>query len=67
MGIFTLLLTRQVTALLPYVLSFAAGCMLYVVVVELIPETQRGERSAAGAVGTALGFALMMLLDVALG
>ena len=66
-ALLTLLLTRQVTALLPYVLSFAAGCMLYVVVVELIPETQRGERSSAGAVGTALGFALMMLLDVALG
>ena len=66
-AVLTLLLTRQVTALLPYVLSFAAGCMLYVVVVELIPETQRGERSSVGAVGTALGFALMMLLDVALG
>jgi len=66
-AVLTLLLTRQVTSLLPYVLSFAAGCMLYVVVVELIPETQRGERCSAGAVGTALGFALMMLLDVALG
>lgn len=63
----TLLLTRQITALLPYVLSFAAGCMLYVVVVELIPETQAHGRAAAGPVGVALGFAVMMLLDVALG
>ena len=53
-AVLTLLLTRQMTALLPYVLSFAAGCMLYVVVVELSPETQRGERCAAGAIGAAL-------------
>ena len=49
------------------VLAFAAGCMLYVVVVELIPETQCGQRSAAGAVGAAIGFVVMMVLDVALG
>ena len=46
---------------------FSAGTMLYVVVVELVPEMQSGEKGAAGAIGTALGFALMMLLDVALG
>lgn len=62
----TLALTRQITALLPYVLAFAAGCMLYVAVVELIPETQRGEKTAAGPLGLALGFAVMLLLDVAL-
>ena len=62
-----LALTRQITLLLPYVLAFAAGCMLYVVVVELIPETQCGQRSAAGAVGAAIGFVVMMVLDVALG
>ena len=66
-ALLTLLLTRQITALLPYVLAFAAGCMLYVVVVELIPETQEGEKSPAGPIGAALGFALMMLVDVMLG
>ena len=66
-ALLTLLLTRQVTALLPYVLAFAAGCMLYVVTVELIPETQCGGRSAAGPWGAALGFAVMMVLDVVLG
>lgn len=66
-ALLTLLLTRQITALLPYVLAFAAGCMLYVVVVELIPETQQGEKSPAGPIGAMLGFALMMLLDVMLG
>ena len=54
------------TLLLPYVLAFAAGSMLYVVVVELIPETQSGEKSPLGPVCVALGFALMMALDVAL-
>ncbi len=65
-AVLTLLLTRQVTLLLPYVLAFAAGSMLYVVVVELIPETQSGEKSPLGPVCVALGFALMMALDVAL-
>lgn len=65
-AVLTLLLTRQVTLLLPYVLAFAAGSMLYVVVVELIPETQSGEKSPLGPVCVALGFALMMVLDVAL-
>lgn len=63
----TLALTRWMEPILPYVLAFAAGTMLYVVVVELVPETQRDGGGAAGAIGTALGFALMMLLDVALG
>lgn len=66
-AVLTLLLTRLVTPLLPYVLAFAAGTMLYVVSVELIPETQRGQGGMAGAIGTALGFVLMMVLDVALG
>lgn len=60
-------LTRWLTPVLPYVLAFAAGTMLYVVVVELVPETQKEGGGAEGPVGTALGFALMMLLDVALG
>lgn len=65
-AVLTLALTRQVTLLLPYMLAFAAGSMLYVVVVELIPETQSGDNRALGPVCVALGFALMMALDVAL-
>lgn len=53
--------------MLPYFLSFAAGAMLYVVVEELIPESQSGKHSNLGTVGFALGFALMMVLDLALG
>lgn len=63
----TILLTSLVTPILPYVLSFAAGAMIFVVVEELIPDAQSGPHSNACTVGTALGFALMMLLDVALG
>lgn len=66
-AVLTLLLTRWITPLLPYVLAFAAGTMLYVVSVELIPETQQGQGSMMGAIGTALGFVFMMVLDVALG
>ena len=63
----TILLTSLVTPVLPYILSFAAGAMIYVVVEELIPEAQSGEHSNIGTIGAALGFALMMVLDVALG
>lgn len=66
-AIITILLTSLVTPILPYILSFAAGAMIYVVVEELIPESQAGEHSNVGTIGAALGFALMMLLDVALG
>ena len=52
---------------LPYLLSFAAGAMIYVVVEELIPESQAGEHSNIGTVGVAAGFVIMMILDVALG
>ena len=55
------------TFALPFVLAFAAGAMIYVVVEELIPEFQREPHSNTGTIGLALGFALMMLLDVALG
>ena len=52
---------------MPYFLSFAAGAMLYVVVEELVPEASEGEHSNIGTIGFAIGFALMMVLDVALG
>ncbi|MBO7638155.1 MAG: ZIP family metal transporter [Treponema sp.] len=63
----TILLTAQIVPLLPYLLSFAAGAMLYVVVEELIPEAREGEHSNNGTIGFAFGFILMMILDVALG
>ena len=53
--------------LLPYALAFAAGAMIYVVIEELIPEAQQEEDTHAATIGGMLGFALMMLLDVALG
>lgn len=56
-----------VTPALPYLLSFAAGAMIYVVVEELIPEASEGEHSNIGTIGYAVGFAVMMVLDVALG
>ncbi|MEA4912424.1 MAG: ZIP family metal transporter [Oscillospiraceae bacterium] len=66
-ALLTILLTSLVTPVLPYILSFAAGAMIYVVVEELIPEAQAGEHSNIGTIGAALGFALMMVLDGALG
>jgi zinc transporter, ZIP family len=66
-AVLTLLLTSVISTLLPYMLSFAAGAMIYVVVEELIPEAQRDPHSNIGTIGAAFGFALMMLLDVALG
>ena len=66
-AIITILLTSTVVPILPYLLSFAAGAMIYVVVEELIPESQNGEHSNIGTIGVALGFVIMMILDVALG
>lgn len=66
-AIITILLTGLVTPILPYLLAFAAGAMIYVVVEELIPEAQEGEHSNIGTIGVAIGFALMMILDIALG
>lgn len=63
----TILLASWVVPVLPYLLSFAAGAMLYVVVEELIPEMSEGEHSNIGTVFFAVGFTLMMVLDVALG
>lgn len=66
-AIITILLTNAVVPILPYLLSFAAGAMIYVVVEELIPELQTGEHSNIGTIGVAIGFVIMMILDVALG
>ena len=63
----TILLAQWVVPVLPYMLSFAAGAMLYVVVEELIPEMSHGKHSNIGTVFFAVGFTLMMVLDVALG
>lgn len=63
----TILLSHFMIPVLPYLLSFAAGAMLYVVVEELIPEASEGEHSNIGTIGFAVGFAIMMMLDVALG
>lgn len=66
-AILTILLANLVVPILPYLLSFSAGAMLYVVVEELIPEMSEGEHSNVGTLFFAVGFTLMMVLDVALG
>lgn len=66
-ALLTILASGLVVPALPYLLSFAAGAMIYVVVEELIPEMSQGEHSDVGALTFALGFTLMMALDVALG
>ena len=66
-GLLTLLAAGIIGPAMPYLLSFAAGAMLYVVVEELIPEMSAGEHSNVGTVAFSLGFVLMMILDVALG
>lgn len=66
-GLIVILLASFMTPILPYMLAFAAGAMMYVVIEELIPETSEGEHSNLGTIGFAIGFALMMVLDVVLG
>jgi len=66
-GALVLLLASAVTPLMPYLLSFAAGAMIYVVIEELIPDTATGPHSNIGTIGFAIGFALMMVLDVVMG
>ena len=66
-GALVLLLATSILGIMPYMLAFAAGAMLYVVVEELVPEYSQGEHSNIGTIGFALGFALMMVLDVVLG
>lgn len=66
-AIVTMLLAKQVEIILPYMLSFAAGAMFYVVIEELVPQTQSGNESDLGTIGAAIGFVIMMVLDVTLG
>lgn len=66
-GLLTIFLTQVISGLLPYLLAFAAGAMIYVVVEELVPESQNGDHSDIATISVALGFVLMMILDVALG
>lgn len=63
----TILLTSIITPVLPYLLAFAAGAMIYVVVEELIPESQAGKHSNLSTIALAFGFVLMMILDITLG
>ena len=66
-GALVLLLASAATATMPNLLPFAAGAMLYVVVEELIPEASQGEHSNVATIGFAIGFAMMMVLDVVMG
>ena len=66
-GILTVLVAGAIEPLMPWLLSFAAGAMIYVVVEELIPEAHLGEHSHIGTLGVIAGFLIMMILDVALG
>lgn len=66
-GILTVLVAGAIEGLMPFILAFAAGAMIYVVVEELVPEAHLGEHSHTGTVSVMLGFLLMMLLDVFLG
>ena len=66
-GFIVVLLASFLTPILPYILAFAAGAMLYVVVEELIPEASEGKHSNLSTIGFAIGFVLMMVLDVVMG
>ena len=63
----TIILKDILVRVLPFLLAFAAGAMIYVVVEELIPEANEGKHSNIGTIGVALGFSVMMILDVAAG
>jgi len=63
----TIFLSSYIEGIMPYMLAFAAGAMIYVVVEELVPEAAEGGQSDIGTIGFAVGFVLMMMMDVALG
>lgn len=65
-ALFTIFLATSVIPSLPYLLSFAAGAMIYVVVEELIPSSNEGKHSDLSTIGLAIGFVLMMILDISL-
>ena len=66
-GMVTILLSRYLIMTMPYLLAFAAGAMMYVVVEELIPEANMGKHSNIATIGFALGFIVMMILDTFFG
>lgn len=66
-GILVVLVAGSIAGFMPWLLSFAAGAMMYVVIEELIPEAHLGEHSNTGTLGVIFGFLIMMILDVALG
>ncbi|MBO5279393.1 MAG: ZIP family metal transporter [Lachnospiraceae bacterium] len=66
-AVLTILLSSYIEGIMPYMLAFAAGAMIYVVVEELVPEAAQGEQSDVGTIGFAIGFVLMMVMDVTLG
>ena len=66
-ALITILLLNIIVPLLPYLLSFAAGAMIYVVFEELVPEMHSEKKSYLGIIGVSIGFAVMMILDIALG
>lgn len=66
-ALITILLINIVVPILPYLLAFAAGAMIFVVVEELVPEIHEGQKSSIGVIGVTIGFVVMMVLDVMLG
>lgn len=66
-ALITILLINAIVPILPYLLSFAAGAMIYVVIEELVPEMHSEKKSILGIIGVAIGFVMMMALDIALG
>ena len=66
-SVITILLINIVVPMLPYLLSFASGAMIYVVVEELIPKMHEKNKSQLGIIGLTIGFIVMMILDIALG